>query len=139
MRREKRTGNIYKPIITGAAIAIITSILLAAVTAVFLDNETLHYESVPYISLFVWFVSGLLGVFLSGYTGEGKWLIRCAAAGGVYYIALLCIGIFIYDGVKNTALYGLIAVLLGAAVAIFIIAKRKKAPNARNKRKFRSR
>ena len=137
MRKNNRTSNLYWSMGIGVVIAIALSVLSAAMGAVFIDNETIGTEAIMYVTFVVWIISGFLCAYISGQTGESKWLLRSAIAVVIYYSILLCTGIIIFDGVGEGALYGLLGNLIGFVGAVFLIAKSKKMSTGRNMRKFK--
>jgi putative membrane protein (TIGR04086 family) len=117
--------------IIGIVTAMVLSILSAAVSAVFVDNESIKIGAIPYISFLVWVISSLLCAFISGRTGEGSLLLRCGIAVGIYYCILLCIGIVAFDGLNGNVLYGLVGCFLGLVIAIIVISKTHRVPVSR--------
>jgi len=137
MRTRNRSGNIYWPMVIGVVLAVVMSIISAALGAVFMDNESIQIGAIPYISYAVWVVSSFLCAYFSGRAGEGKWLLRSGIATGIYYIILLSIGILIFGGATADIIYGLLAGLVGFVGAVFIISKKQKVPANRKVRNFK--
>lgn len=137
MRKSNRSANIYWSMVIGVVIAIALSVLSAAMGAVFIDNETITIEAIPYITFVVWVISGFLCAYISGRTGEEKWSQRSVIAVIIYCIVLLCVGILIFDGIDASVLYGLLGNLLGLICAVLLVTKRKRMSAGRKLRKFK--
>ena len=137
MRKVNHSANVYWSIGIGVIIAMVLSVLSAAMVAVFIDNETIGIEAIPYVTFVVWVISAFLCAYISGRKGEGKWILHSAVAAVIYYSVLLSAGIVIFDGVNGNALNGLLGSLLGFIGASFLVAKGKKSSAGRKMKKFK--
>ena len=137
MRSKNQSNGIYRPIILGVVLALITAILLSALGAVFLDNESLQIGVIPYVTFVIWFATSFLGAFFSGRIGEGKWLLKSGVTVILYHIILLAVGIFLFDGVTGSVIYGLLCGLAGFLLEIFVMTRRGRMPGNRKFRNFK--
>ena len=125
MRTRNQNNNLYQSMILGVALSVVTTVLLAALGAVFIDNETLNIGGIPCISYIVLGLSSFLCVFVSGRNRGERWLLRSGLAISIYYLLLIGVGILIFDGITGGVIYGLLAGLLGFAGAAFLISRRQ--------------
>ncbi len=126
MRVKKRSGSAYSGIVIGVVQAIIISVMIAALGAVFIDNESVSVGAIPVICFIAWFLSSFMCAIYSGRKGDGRWVLHSAIATLIYYILIMSIGIFIFDGLSGAAISGLIAGVLGFVLAIILLIKKKK-------------
>lgn len=136
MRIKKQSGRTYWAIAFGVLQAVIISVLLAALSAVFIDNESVGIHTIPFIAMIAWFASSFMCAFYSGRKGEGRWVVHSIIATGIYIILLLGAGILIFDGLSGSIFPGLISGALGCLLSIFIQFKRMNKPVNRKLRKF---
>ena len=137
MRSGKQNDFKVKHIIIGVVLAIILTILMSAISAIFLDNESIGLNLIPYISVIIWLVSGFVSAFCAGYAGEGNWILRSIIATGIYYVILLGVGILLFDGVDGDVVVGLIAGVIGFVLALFAISRKRKMPMNRKLKNFK--
>ena len=137
MRTRNQSSNLYWHIVIGVVLAVVMSILSAALGAVFMDNESIQLGAIPYISYAAWVVSSFLCAYFSGRAGEGKWLLRSGIATGIYYIIMVSIGILIFGGATGDMIYGFLAGLVGFIGAVLIISKKQKVLGNRKIRNFK--
>lgn len=139
MRTRNQNSHLYRSMILGVALSAVTTVLLAALGAVFVDNETLSIGSIPYISYIILALSSFLCAFVSGRSGGEKWLLRSGLAIGIYYLILIGVGVWIFDGITGGVIYGLFAGLLGLVGAVLLISRRQNKPRSKKMRSFRIR
>lgn len=138
MRIKKQMKNTYWHVIIGVIQAVIISALTAALGAVFVDNETIVIESIPVITFIAWLLSSFMCAVFAGLSGEGKWAARSVIATGIYYVILMCVGAFVFDGLSGSLGYGLFAVAMGYALGIFVLVKKQKKHTKKRFRNFRA-
>ena len=136
MRTRNQNNNLYRSMILGVALSVVTTVLLAALGAVFVDNETLSIGGIPYISYIILALSSFLCAFVTGRNTGEKWLLRSGISIMIYYLILIGAGVMIFEGITGSVFYGLLAVLLGFAVSVILISRRQTKPKRGKMRSF---
>ena len=139
MRSTTQNNSLYQSMILGIVLSIATTVLLAALGAVFIDNKTFGVEGMRYISCAILALSSFLCTFVSGRNGGEKWLVRSSLGVFVYYLILIIVGSLLFDGVTESVTYGLIAGLCGFSLAVFGISRQQIKPKSRRMRSLRVR
>ena len=127
MRSKNQNNGILKRVLLGLILSAVSAILLAALATVFLDNESMQIDMIPYISFAIWIITSFLGAFVSGWAGEEKMFLRSVITSAAFYIIFLASGILVFDGIGSDALYGFLGCLIGLVAAVFLNARRGSA------------
>ena len=120
----------------GILAALIISLLISGVAAIFISSEYLNIENMLIIGIFVQLLSVMIGSFVAGkIVGNGKRLIACCAVASVYYLGLLGCALLFSDGVSGGVFSGLVACGVGCFLANMLCIKRKISTKRTRKRR----
>lgn len=79
-------------------------------------------------------ISAFLGAVIAGKLTQNNKLLSVGVVSGVYIAILICTGLLFFDGLGEGVVIGILSVIIGSAVAILILNKRKSASKSRGRR-----
>ena len=119
----------------GAGAALLGGVALVSIGTLCISNEYFTLQNLGAISVVVQFLTALIGCVIAGSVSENNQIASCAITAGTIFLTLLCVGILFFDGVSGTVLAGAFAVILGFAVSLLIVLRKKKRSTRRTIRK----
>jgi putative membrane protein (TIGR04086 family) len=113
---------------TGVLASVLSSVVLAMLTAIMVINEKLSEDMIHYASFVITLVSSVVGSLLAGKKIGGKYAMSTFLTGGVYYLVLMGTGILFFDGLTAGVWTILTAIVIGSfcACAICIMGKGRR-------------
>lgn len=137
VKSAKKEISAITCVAVGTIIAIIVTLLFAAIAGIFIKNE---YFGIGVVSVFAVIAQGV-SVFLGALTGSWlastKKVLSSILVAGIYYFLLLCIAILLFDGITVNAIIG-IGVCAAATFAAIILSMRgkKRTVPTRKRRRY---
>lgn len=122
-RIEKMT--IVQSCSIGVGIGLITMLLLVSIGALSISNEYFTLQNLGFIAAIIQFLTVLIACIITGNITGYKPIVSCVATACINFFAFIGAAILFFDGISESILTGLITVLLGFAVALFVVQKRK--------------
>lgn len=133
VKRRGQGSALPAAIATGAAVSILSALLLVALESTLLDKRLLPVDQVDKLSIFIWILSAAAGCFLSSAVSKEKKLIATLGSCGVYVMILLLL-----SGICFQARYGSVGkgccIILAAALAVGFATARPKKMKTQKKR-----
>lgn len=124
--------------VIGGAIAVLLTALQSGIVSVFILNGYLDINILGIVALIIQLISAFFGVMIGvKITANNKILAGAFTAAG-YYLVLLCCGLLFFDGIKGSALIGLISCAIGYLLALLLNSKGKTSRHrTRTRRQYR--
>ena len=124
-----------KPILisgsAGIAAAILTSVILSAISAALYLNGVLAITSIRWLGLAVNALSTFIGSLLAaGLLGEKK-AMMCGVVIVAYLLLMVLLSLILFDGISNGALLSMMTGLGGGIVACLLNRNRKNVKRRR--------
>ena len=119
----------------GIIAAIVISILVTALTAALVMNESFKIEMSTYLAILTQFLSVFVGVCIGGkLAAERKAMVCCSIAAVVFFIYIAG-AIVLFDGISVGVLGGVIATLMALILGVLLCSKPKKANGIKKRSK----
>lgn len=141
MRKAKLNGlkaSFLLSFCVGAAISVAVTLLITALTSIFINNEYIEFNASIYVVTAGQFISAFVGTMFAGKVAENNKLFACCCAGALYYLIFLGVGLLLFDEMNGFALQGFLSSVGGCVSAIFLCFKGKSG-SLRKKTRRRSR
>jgi hypothetical protein len=100
-----------------------------------ISNETIDAETSKYIVPVGLAVSTFIGVMTSKKIALDRQYLAAGVTGGVYYFAMLAVGMLFFDAKFGSIITGFVSCAVGAVVAIFVNYNAKTSTSIKNKRR----
>ena len=122
MKRRKPMGNgIYKNVIAGTVVGILTVIVGALTAAYMIHKEWMATESLGYISVVIILAAGFMATAIGGRGMAGRMrLLWGAVTGGAMVLLMACCNIALFEGQFSGFLVTSLLVL-GCAICSFLL------------------
>lgn len=135
---KSNTSQLLRVGAIGVALAIVTTIILSVIGAIFIQNEYLEMSAINIVAFAIQFTAAFAGALVAGKFKKSNALMSCGLAGGVYFLLLIVIGVLFCDGVGSDILLSLLTVFLGTGAA-FLLCTRGKNRTFKKKRRRKNR
>lgn len=118
-------------------VSIFAMILLSTVAIlilpVFIQNEYFSMEYTAGIIIILMGIAAFIGTMIIRMAVRERGVLLSALSIGVYYVLVMFLGVFLFDGLTLRMFYGLCSCAVGYFAAWMILSKRKKPHNKRGK------
>lgn len=105
-------------------LSLVTMLIGAAISAWLILGETVGQGSVGYLAMASMVLGCVAGViYAASCVADKKWML-CGAAGGIYFVALICINALLFDGVYH-GLGAALLLVMGVSLAVSFVMMRK--------------
>ena len=138
--KNKRSIKITFPLASalGSFGCTLLGLLFSLLTTILISNESVPLQAGNYIIPAGQAISSFIGSLAAGKIAGEKNTLSAIAAGGLYFLVILLIGILFLDGVGGGFLPGTIAIILGLGGSVLLLNRRTKSKHTnRRKRRFR--
>lgn len=112
-------------IVIGGSVAYAITLVMSAVLAWLLQEETVAVDQVGYGSMVILLASSSVGAFVAQYLVKHRRLLVCIASGAVYYIMLLATTALLFGG-QYQGMGVTLAVVAAGAVSVGLLVTKKK-------------
>ncbi len=127
--------SMFASVFVGVAASVAISTLIIITVSLCVLNEYFEFDKIQYIALIGMLICAFIGALVSGKTTYENKILVCCISVGLYYLLTLGIGILLFDGVGGSALWGILACVIGCATGIYVVMKPKSRAVAKNRRK----
>lgn len=118
----------------GAVVAMCASIILSFVYPVFIFNEAVTESSVRFVAPASQMIATLLGSIIAGVLAKENKIPAVGISVGIYITVLICSALLFFDGLTTKFVFGVVAVLTGAVLALVFNGKKKKRSRGLHKK-----
>lgn len=125
LQASKAGHSLASVVITGVIVALLLSVLLSGVLTNLVLNGRLKEKGVSTSILLVRTISVLIGGLVGGVLLKQKYLLQVALTALGYILALLGIGIGLYEGSFRHFLSGCLSAVAGGTMALVILQRPK--------------
>ena len=128
--------------ISAGAIGFLASIVLSTILILLIPigilKEMFDMATAGFLVVAVQFISSFVGSYIAGKRRKENPAAAIGGGIGAYLVLLLCAGLLFFEGLSNSLLPGILAVISGAVLGFFLVI-RKKDTGKRRKRHHRAR
>lgn len=117
---KKESNLMWSGIIWGLLVAILFTILGAAIGAAILNSGSVPENSGTWISAIIWAISSFCGIMLSLKLTKDKMLLTAGITAAVYLLMLMAVNLLIFQQRFMGLWKGIIAVLVSFLVSILL-------------------
>lgn len=124
---KKESNLMWSGIIWGLLVAILFTILGAAIGAAILNSGSVPENSGTWISAIIWAISSFCGIMLSLKLTKDKIFLTAGITAAVYLLMLMAVNLLIFQQRFMGLWKGILAVFTSFLIAIFLNLNRPKA------------
>lgn len=123
---KKESNLMWSGIIWGLLVAMLFTILGAAIGAAILNSGSIPENACSWISVIIWTISSFCGIMLSLKLTKDKMLLSAGITAAVYLLMLMAVNLLIFQQRFVGLWKGIIAVSVSFLVAILLNLNRPK-------------
>lgn len=130
-----RASSMAGGLMTGLAISVVITILLAALSAKMVDMQWIGEKDIGYCAMVILLAAPFWGARTAQKRIQRQRLMVCAISGGLYFLALMGITALFFGGQYEAVGVTFLLITAGSALTVLLGNKRSRAGKSRKRKR----